>query len=773
VTEKFCGRREDARLLTGQGEFTADRDLAGQLHAHFLRADRAHAEIVSIDTAAALRIPGVVAVFTGRDTAQAGFGTPPPMVKYPGRGGMALKLPHRDVLAIDRVRFVGQEVALVVASSALAAQDAAEAIEIEYRDLPAVVDPEEALAEGAPQLHAGIPGNLCFDYEYGSEAEVAAAFARAAHVARVTLESTRVVGNPMEPKSCLVSHDRGSGMFDVYASTQGAAMMRPNLAAITRVAAEKIRIHARDVGGGFGIRSNAYAEYCALMLAARELGRPVKWVGSRAETFLSDYQGRALRLRGELALDRDGRFLALRVHWTVNSGAYLSPSGPLINTLNASMHAVNAYRIPALYGRHRLALTSTTPTAAYRGAARPSVTYLVERLVDEAARESGIDRVALRRRNVIPRDAFPYKTGTSTYDSGDPGGELDEAVRIAEWDGFERRRAEARERGRLRGIGCALFIEPSGGGENPREEAAIRFGESGNLLLYVNSGPSGQGHETVYPEVVARVLGIAPERITLRASDPHGPALMGGGTVGSRSTISHAGALAAVAQEVVRKGLDLAARELEVAAQDVEFGDGRYRVKGTDLSIAMEEIVRRYAGAAPHPLDTLGGIPTPRAFPGGAHVVEVEIDPETGEVEIVRYVAVDDCGTVINHVLVEGQLHGGILQGAAQALLEHCIYDAESGQLLTGSFMDYAMPRSDFMAAPELHDHPVPSPSNPLGAKGVGEAGTTGALPAVANAVIDALRALGIHHLDFPYSPARVWAAIAAATGAAAASRSR
>ena len=757
MSRPFTGRREDARLLTGQGRYTADWNLPGQLYGYFLRSDRAHAEIAFLSTEEAMKGEGVAAIYTGKDTAD--FKTPPPMVKAPGRGGTALKVPERPVLARERVRYVGQEIALVVASSALAAQDAAERIEIEYRELPAVVDEKRALEPGAPLLHESVPGNLAYDFEYGNEAATAEAFARAAHVTRLTLDSTRVSGNPMEPKACVVSYDAASGSYDVYASSQGMSMMLPNFAAITGVPAEKIRLHARDVGGGFGIRSQAYPEYCALMLAAKRLGKPVKWVGSRFETIVSDHHGRAAQLGGELALDRDGRFLGLRLVWTCNMGAYLSQAGPLINTLNPSMHAVNVYRIPALYGRHRLALTNTTPITAYRGAGRPNVSYLVERLVDEAARETGIDRIEIRRRNLIPKEAYPYKTPTgSTYDSGDPAGELEDALKYSDWGSFSERKKSSEKNGKLRGIGCAVFCESSGSGASPQEQAAIKFGESGNASLYVLAGPSGQGHETVFPEIVAEILGVHASTIELRASDPSGPQLMGGGTVSSRSIMSHGGALVVTARAVVKKAMELAAKDLEVAGNDLEFSRGTFHVKGTDISVSFQEIARRYHSQ----LDSLEGIPTPTSFPGGAHVAEVEIDPDSGEIRIERYVAVDDCGRVINHVLLEGQVMGGIVQGVGQVLVEHCVYD-DAGQLLTGSFMDYAMPRADLIVDMRIHDHSVPSPNNPLGAKGAGEAGTTGAIPALANAVIDALRPLGIHRLDFPYSPVRIWEAMAKA----------
>jgi carbon-monoxide dehydrogenase large subunit len=735
---KFKGRREDDRLLTGQGKYTSDWNLPGQLYAHFVRSDRAHAEIVSI------KIPETKAiVFTGKDF---DCRTEPPLVKYPGKGGAMIKQPHRDVLAKERVRFVGQEVALVIAETAAQAQDAAERIEVDYKDLP--------LGE---TLYPDIPGNVCFEYEYGNEAAVKEALARAAHVTRVTLESKRVIGNPMEPKACAAAYDAASGKFDIYCQTQGMTMMRAGLSAVTGVPPEKIRVHAHDVGGGFGIRSDAYPEFCVLMLAAQKLGRPVKWVASRAETSVSDYHGRGATLQGELALDKDGKFLALGIRWRCDMGAYLSHPGPLINTLPPALHAANLYRIPAIHGIHSLMLTNRVPTAPYRGAGRPNVSYLAERLVEEAARETGIDRIELRRRNLIPKEAFPYKTPIpiSTYDSGDPPGLLDEVLRLSQWNAFPKRKEESKARGKLRGIACSVFVEPAGAGGSPKEEVDIRFGASGEASIYAVCGPSGQGHETVYPEVMAQIVGVDPERITLKAGDPDGPPVMGDGTIGSRSMMAYGGAIAVAAKEIVRKAQDLAARDLEVSAADLEFSRGVFKVKGTDLSVSFEEISKRHGSA----LDTKGETPQPRSFPSGAHVAEVEVDPETGAVALLAYYAVDDCGRVINHVLLEGQVHGGIVQGIGQAMGEHAVYD-DTEQLLTASFMDYGMPRADEQPAMTLRDRPIPSPGNPLGVKGAGEAGTTGAVPTVSNAVLDALRPLGINQLEFPFSPSRVWAAI-------------
>jgi carbon-monoxide dehydrogenase large subunit len=763
--ETSRGRREDLRLLTGSGQYTADWNLDGQAHACFLRSDRAHAEIVTIDASAAHAHPGVLAVLTGADVVAAGFKTPPAILLMKGKGGSSFKLPHRHALAHERVRFVGEPVAVVIAETQAAAEDGAERIAIEYRDLKPAVAAEEALAAGASQLHPDVPGNLAMEYEYGALAPVESAFAQAAHVARVALDAQRISGNPMEPKACLAAYDAATGIYDLYLPTQGMAAVRDGLAHVAGVGRENIRIHAKDVGGAFGVRNEVYPEFAALLLATRLIGRPVKWVGTRAETIVSDHHGRGAKLTGALALDGEGSFLAIRIEWLVNLGAYASNAGPFINTGAApTSTAVNAYRIPAAYGSHQLVFTNTTPTTAYRGAGRPNVAYLAERLVDEAARISGIDRIALRRKNLIPRTAFPYKTPTgSTYDSGDPPGLLEQALAAADWKGFERRRRAGKRDGKLRGIGCAVFIEPSGG--VGQEEIAIRFDADGGLDLFTLSGASGQGHETVFPELVADILGVAADTVRLRASDPAAPPLVGTGSFGSRSLISHGGALATGAREVIRKGTELAAKELEVAESDLAFENGRYRVPGTDVSIGLAELARRLAGVGEQPLDTTIKMNTAAAFPSGAHVCEVEIDPATGVLELMRYVAVDDAGKIYNHMIAEGQLVGGLVQGIGQAMGEHCVYERESGQLLTGSFMDYYMPRADVLPEIALYDRPVPSPANPLGAKGVGEAGTTGAIPTIANAVIDALKPCGIAHLDMPFTPHRIWQAIRDATG--------
>ena len=762
MSDAFAGRREDLRLVTGRGCYTADWNLPGQVYGCFLRSDRPHAEIAALDVGAARSSPGVLAVLTGEDIARADAKTPRPITHIKGKNGSSLEVPQRPALARNRVRFVGEPVALVVAETETAAQDAAERIAVRYRDLAAVIEASDAIAATAPQLHPEIAGNLALEYEYGNRAAADAAFSKAHRVVRANLRAQRIAGNPMEPKACLAGYDPGSGIYDIYLPSQGASAIRDELAYITGTDPRRFRVHTRDVGGAFGVRNEIYPEFAAVLLAARSLGRPVKWVGTRAEAMVSDHHGRGALLAGELALDPDGNFLAMRVSWLVNLGAYCSNAGPFINTAaSPTTMAVNAYKTPAFYGLNRLVFTNTTPTTAYRGAGRPNVAYLVERLVDEAARATGIDRVALRTRNLLPETAFPYKTPTgSTYDSGDPPGLLRQALKEARWDKFEARRKEAQARGRIRGIGCAVFIEPSGGAG--QEEIAIRFDASGAMQLYALAGPSGQGHETVFPDLVADILGLAPESITLRYNDPDAPPLAGMGSFGSRSLISHGGALSAGAHEIKRKGIELAAKELEVAASDLVFEQGRYTVPGTDLAISLADLVRRHVGSEPHPLDTTAKVSTAAAFPSGAHVAEIEIDPDTGSIELLRYVAVDDCGRIVNRTLVEGQLHGGIMQGIGQILGEQCVYDRE-GQLLTGTFMDYFMPRAEDLPALSLHHRPIPSPSNPLGVKGTGEAGTTGSVPTIANAVTHALTTLGIRELDTPFTPFRVWSAIQSA----------
>ncbi len=756
----FSGRREDLRLITGHGRYTADQHANDAARAYFVRSDRAHARIARIDTAQARAAPGVIDVLTGADLAALGWKGLPAMAFFKGVGGSALRVPYRTGLAQGRVRFVGEPAIIVVAESDAAAQDAGELVTIEYEDLPVLVEAADALADGAAPLHQEYPDNLAFDYEYGNREAVDAAFAGAAHVVRVELRAQRIAGNPMEPKSCTVRYNAADGTFDLFVPTQGTSDLKTALSNITGVAPERLRIHSDDVGGGFGIRNEIYPEFLAVMFAAQRTGRAVKWTGTRAETLSGDHHGRAADLIGELGLDHDGRFVAMRVQWLVNLGAFCSNAGPLINTVAApTSSAISLYNVGAIYGRHRLVFTNTTPTTAYRGAGRPNVAYLWERLVEQAAAVTGIDSLKLRRLNFLRKTMFPMRTPTnSNYDSADPARLMTTALQAADWAGFARRRRDSRKHGKLRGIGLAMFLEPSGG--MGKEQVEIRVGTDGRLALYSNAGPSGQGHETVFPDLVANVLGIPADRIELRYNDVAAPKMVGTGSFGSRSLISHGAALQAAAKEIVEKGRTLAAEEFEVAAADVVFDHGLYAVAGTDLKMTLQSLLERKWSAPAHPLDTNTSIDLATAFPSGAHVAEVEIDPQTGQLALLNYVAADDCGTIFNHTLVEGQLHGGLMQGIGQAIGEHIAYEPATGQLLSGSFMDYFMPRAENAAPTQLIDCGIPSPANALGAKGAGEAGATGSVPALANAVMDALKPVNVLWLDMPYSPDRIWAAI-------------
>jgi len=747
-------------LVTGQGRYTSDHQFNGQVAGHFVRADRAHARIVQVDIDEAKRLKGVLDVVTGADLAATAWKGAPAMAFFKGVGGSSLRVPFRTGLAQGRVRFVGEPVALVVAETEEIAQDAAELVAIEYEDLPIYVEPGDALAAGAVPLHEEYPDNLAFDYEYGDRSNTEPAFKDAAHVVRVALHAQRISGNPMEPKSCTALYSAADDSYEVCMPTQGAGDIKNALAGITGMPPEKFKIRSMDVGGGFGVRNEVYPEFLAVMLAAKRTGKPVKWLGTRSETLSGDHHGRGADLIGELAIDAKGKFLALRVEWLVNLGAFCSNAGPLINTVAApTSSAISLYDIKVVHGRHRLVFTNTTPTTAYRGAGRPNVAYLWERLIEEAAAVTGIDSVKIRRRNLLRKDKFPLKTPTgSNYDSADPARLLDTALQAADWDGFKARRKAAQKKGKLRGLGLALFLEPSGG--MGKEQVEIRVGSGGKLELYSQAGPSGQGHETVFPVLVSEVLGIPEDRVELRYNEPTAPKLVGVGTFGSRSLICHGAGLQAAAKEIVEKGKKLAATELEVAPTDVTFDKGVYRVAGTDLSVSMKVLIEKQWGQPTHPLDTNIMFDIAFAYPSGAHIAEVEIDPDTGMSAIVNYIAADDCGNIVNHKLVEGQLHGGLMQGIGQVIGEHIAYDSDTGQLLSGTFMDYFMPKAENLSPITLIDCGVPSPFNPLGAKGAGEAGATGSVPALANAYLDALKMAGVKKLEMPYTPHRVWQAI-------------
>ena len=755
------GRLEDERMLKGAGRYVSDWNLPGQASGQFLRSDHPHAEIAAIDAAAALAMPGVIAVITGEELANAGLKPIPAAAPFKWRDGSEQRQALRCSLALGRVRHVGEPVALVVAETAAQAQDAAEAVAIEYRELPAAVTAEQALAAGAPQLHQVAPGNLVLDYAGGDEAAANAAFARAARVVKLRGYHTRVVGNPMEPRAATGSYDAATGTYYLHATTQGVGPMRGQLSAVLGVPPEKVRVVAEEVGGGFGVRFNAYPEYGALLYAAKKLGRPVKWVGTRSEVFLGDEQARDIVHAAEMALDADGRILGMRFDYLANLGAYIAFTGAVVNTLGMVNVICGVYDVQAIHVRGRLVLTNTVPTAAYRGAGRPVASYALERLVDQAAHEIGMDPAEFRRRNMIPKSRMPYKfVGGHEYDCGDFPGVLEQASREADWNGFPARRAASAKNGRLRGRGIATYIEATApGGFAPYDQVVINWEQDGTVTLHTASHNHGQGHETAFAQIVAGVLGIPMTKIRLRTSEPD-TNLIANPTGGSRTLHGLGSAMLLAAREIVQKGLDLAAEELEAATADLEFAQGDYRIKGTDRRIAITALAHKHPGKLD--LDFRERPKVPGTYPNGCHIAEVEVEPETGEVEIVSYLACDDAGNLINQQLVHGQMHGGITQGAGHIFHEQAVYDA-GGQLLTGSFMDYAMPRPGLVGGLRVTEHPVPTATNPLGAKGVGEAGVTGSMPCLMNAVIDALRQAGVTHFDMPATPQRVWQAIRAA----------
>jgi carbon-monoxide dehydrogenase large subunit len=756
-------RTEDPSLLRGEGRYTDDINLPGQAYAMMVRSRHAHAVLRGIDTAAARAMPGVLGVYTQADLDAGGFGPLKCPVNFPNRDGSPMKTPPRPPLARDRLRFVGEAYACVVAETAAQAKDAAEAVTAEVEPLPAVTDPASALAPGAPQIHPDAPGNLVLDYHYGDAAAVAAAFAKAAHVTRLEIVSNRVVVNAMEPRSAIGSHDPESGRWTLHVGSQGVFGMRGTLAKdVLNVPADKVRVLTGNVGGSFGMKAPVYPEYPCVLLAARALGRPVKWTDERSESFLSDHHGRDHQRVAELALDKDGHFLAVRLTGTGNAGAFIYP--PLPATINAVKNVVDVYATPVIEVNSKVVFTNTTPIAAYRGAGRPEGNYYMERLIDTAAREMGIDRLELRRRNHIPPTAMPYKAPSGMlYDSGEFTALLDKAVAAADWSGFDRRKAESQARGKLRGRGIGSYLEvtaPPG-----KEMGGIRFEPDGTVTMISGTLDYGQGHAAPFAQVLTERLGIPFERFRLLQGDSD-QLKAGGGTGGSRSMLVAGQAFLEASDQVIVKGKQIAAHMLEAAVADIEFARGRFTIAGTDRSIGILEIAHRLQGGISLPGDVPDSLDVahvsdtpPSSFPNGCHVAEVEIDRDTGQVEVVRYVMVNDFGTVINPLLVEGQAHGGVVQGLGQALMERTVYD-EQGQPLAGSYTDYAMPRATDAPGFTVQSHPVPATTNTLGVKGCGEAGCAGALPSIMNAVVDALAGHGITHIDMPATPERVWRAL-------------
>ncbi len=759
-------RVEDRRFLTGSGTYVDDLAPAGMAHAVMLRSPHAHARIRRLDASAARAAPGVLLVLTGEDWAAEGLGGIPLRADTRNRDGSPIRHPERPAIVRDRVRCVGDPVALVVAETRAEAKDAVELIEVEYEPLPAVVEARDALAPEAPRVWDDAPDNLCFDWEAGDEAAVDAAFSEAAHVVSLDLVNNRVMATPIEPRGAIAEYDAARDRFTLTSATQNVFQTRRLLAeGVFRMPQEAFHVVARDVGGGFGVKNQVYPEQAAILVAARRLGRPVKWINERSEGFVSDAQGRCQQTRVELALDAEGRFLALRVRTEANMGPYLSTNGPLIPTGATAAVLGGAYRLPAVYLRVRGAFTNAVPTDAYRGAGRPEATYMIERLIDRAAVELGLDRIELRRRNLLRPDELPYTTAMGkTIDCGDFRRVLDAALEAADWNGFAARRAAARARGKLRGLGVASYLEVTLG--PPQEYAALRFAPDGGVTLLIGTNSHGQGHETTFAQIIAERLGVPFERIGYRQADSD-LIPRGGGYGGSRSLHLGGTALVHAIDAVIEKARRIAAHMLEAAEADIEFGEGRFRVVGTDRAVTITDVIRASFDPANLPEGLEEGLDSEadyereaHTFPNGCHVAEVEIDPETGVVRVVRHTVVDDFGRIVNPMIVRGQIVGGLAQGLGQALLERVVYDND-GQLLTGSLMDYALPRADDM--PDLSIafiEDIPTATNPLGIKGCGEAGTIASPPAVVNAVVDALAEFGVTHIDMPLTPEKVWRAI-------------
>ena len=757
-------RKEDARFLTGRGRYVADIDFVRQTHAVLVFSPHAHARIRAIDKTAAERMPGVFAALTGEDWRADGLGTLDPEVMAEDMGGPTGYRTKRPPLAIDRVRYVGERVAVVIGATEAQARDAAELLVVDYDVLPAVVNAEDAIRPDAPLLHDGAANNTSFTMRMGSADAVEAGFARAYHITTLSLYNNRLTAVTMEPRGCIAEYDPGTRRWTLYSSTQNVHGVRQILAhQILHVPESRIRVVARDVGGGFGMKGNVYPEEAIIVWAARRVGRPVKWIPSRSEALLGDYQGRGQNVTAELALDADGQFLALRWTGSHNAGAYIEGAGIVMTVFSLKL-ASTVYDIPAVAVTSSLVFTNTAPTAPYRGAGRPEAVYIMERLVDRAAREMRIDPAELRKKNLIRPEAYPYETRTGwIYDTGNYAAAMAKCQALADWDGYAPRRAQSEAAGKYRGRSITYYVDNTG---VFNERMELRFDPSGELRIVAGTLSHGQGHETSYAQMVADWLGVPEEKIHLTQADTDEVAI-GRGTYASRSMMIGGSALRAAADEVIERGKRFAAHFMEADAADIAFADGSFTIAGTDRSMPIERVAQMSFIPVGLPSELGVGLQGAGAFssdmpsfPNGCHICELEIDPETGAVELDRHTVVDDCGTVINPLLAKGQIHGGIAQGAGQALYEDVVYDPDSGQLLTGSLMDYGIPRADTMPPITVDFSPVPSTTNPLGAKGVGEGGTVASTPTVMNAIIDALAPLGVSDVPMPATPERIWHAI-------------
>ncbi len=768
-------RKEDQRFITGTGRYTDDIRLPGAAHGFVLRAPFAHANFKIGDLSAAKAAPGVLAVLTGADIARDGIGDIPCRVPIKNIDGSMSVLPPFPILAQDTVRHVGDAVAFIVAETVEQAQDASELIEVDYEDLPAIADTGGAMAPGAPQVWPQAKNNVCFDWEMGDGKAAEANAAKAHHVTRIRLVNNRLVVNSMETRVALGTYDPAQDSYELYTTSQGSHTLRGLLAEnIFKVAPEKIRVVTPDVGGGFGMKLFLYREHALVMYAAKKIGRPVRWVASRSDGFVSDTQGRDHVTDAALAMDKDGNFLSLQVHITANLGAYLSNFSTYVPTMAGSNMYQGLYKTPAVHVHVHGVFTNTVPVDAYRGAGRPEAAYLVERLVDKAAREIGLSPDEIRRRNFIPPEAMPYSTALGdVYDSGEFTAHMELAMKKADWAGISSRKAEAKQRGKLRGIGISTYVEACGGGSD--ETAIVSVNDDGGATVLIGTQSNGQGHETAYAQIVSEHLGLPLEQITVKQGDTAEIAT-GRGTGGSRSVPVGGAALDGASLKLKEKAQKLAAHLLEAAEADIEFENAVFTIAGTDRRMTLAEV----AGAASDPAKLPEGMepglkienawkPPAATFPNGTHICELDIDRDTGVVEILKYTVMDDFGKIINPLLLAGQVHGGVAQGIGQALYEHTVYDSETGQLITGSFMDYCMPRADQVPFVDFDMHNVPCTTNALGIKGCGEAGAIGAPPAVINALVDALQEYGVDHIDMPATAQVIWQKIQAGTVRAAA----
>lgn len=776
-------RREDLRFITGRGRYVDDIVFPDQAYAVFVRSPHAHALLRGVDVSMSRQMPGVIGVFTGADLRRAGVGSIPCGWHLRDRHGQPMMEPPHYPLAVDKIRHVGEPVAVVIAESFAQAKDAAEFVTIDCDVLDATVTAVEAVSDGAPLVWGEIDRNICCDWDIGNREAVAAAFASAAHVTRLALVNNRLIPNPMEPRAAIADYDSGTGDYTLYTTSQNPHTIRATLCnVVLGIPETKLRVVSPDVGGGFGCKIFLYPEETVLTWAAGQLKRPVRWTGDRSEAFLTDAHGRDHQTVAELALDADGMFLALRVLTYANVGAYLSSGATAIPTFYYAPLLAGVYRTPQIYCNVVLAFTNTSGVDAYRGAGRPEATYVLERIIDQAARETGRDRVELRRRNFIRTDQFPYMTPVGLeYDSGDHEATLRLALQTADWENFPARREEARARGKLRGIGISTYVEIAGGTPSKTagklgaragraESAKIRVHPSGDITVFSGAHSHGQSHETTFAQIVSDRLGVSFDRIKIVQGDTD-QVPYGRGTAASRSLVVGGSAIIKAVEKILVKARKIAAHLLEASEADISFEPAiGYRVSGTDRFLSFAQIARAAYTLHDYPIDEVEpGLeetafydPINWTFPGGCHVCELEIDPDTGVIDLIRVIAVDDLGAVINPMVVEGQIHGGLAQGIGQAMYEACVHD-DAGQLLTGSFQDYCMPRSDNLPNFEVMAHGTPCEHNPLKAKGCAEVGSVGIPPAIINAVIDALSALGVTTIDMPATPERVWRAIRAA----------